>query len=356
MHAPKPRTTHRSSPDRRTGLRPIATCLAAAALLTPVAASAGRAQVGSTVGLYSTWDLVGGQSIGHGWRDGAEVQSVQVSGDPSSASIQVYDGVASAAVRFDSTGTLQTPADPDGLAFGGHRAASAKRSAGALAISASSSYAGYDNGPYRRHAWVSGYTWAEVVESFEVRYAADRVEPVTVTLRMTVDGAMAGNDGSAVSGNGLVNGLQGYAVLANTDQGVGQVPGLAPALWRVETSATDQVFTVTGTLLNPSCPVGKTYCESFVGLWAALDLRSRVAATGEIVYTPSGAPFDADFGVQLALDFSPGVTVRQFDEHGEYEALHGWVNSTAPVPEPATWATLLAGLAGIAGLRRRARR
>jgi len=335
----------------------VAACLAtAAALLAPGLAHAGRAQAGSTVGLYSTWDLVGGATTGQGWRDGTEVQSVQVNGDPSAASIQVDDGVSSAVVRFDSAGALQTPADPDGLAFGGHRAASANRSAGVLAISASSSYAGYDNGANRRQAWVSGYTWAEVVESFEVRYAADRVEPVTVTLRMTVDGAMAGNDGSTVTGNGLVNGLQGYAVLSNTDQGVGQIPGLTEALWRVETSATDQMFTVTGTLLNPSCPVGQTHCENFIGLWAALDLRSRVAATGEIVYTPSGAPFDADYGVQLALDFSPGVTVRQFDAHGEYEALHGWVNRAAPVPEPATWATLLAGLAGVGALARRAQR
>ena len=321
-----------------------ALCMATtAALLAPAAANAGRAQASISAGQYSTWDLGPGSTTGQGLRDGVVVQTVNANVDPFAASIDVYDSPVSAAVRLDSQGVLLQPGNPQGLPFSGHRAALADRNAGVLQASASSTYVSYAVGGYQRQAWVSGQTGGEVFEAFELLFPATRVDPVTATLRLTIDGTLTGNDGS----NGWVNRMEAYAVLGNTDIGVGQIPGLTSPVWHTETSASGVVLNLTGTLQNIQCPTGKDYCESFMGLYASLLMSTRVIATGDIVGGPSGAPFDADFTVNMALDFSPGVTVIQVDNRGNPEALHAWVNAAAPVPEPGTWLLMLGGLAGL---------
>lgn len=113
-----------------------------------------------------------------------------------------------------------------------------------------------------------------------------------------------------------------------------------------------EVITLSGRPINAQCPVGKTYCESLLNLYAAIDLRSRGLAGGDIGFT-GGAPFAADFQASLALDSSPGVTLMRLDNLGNLQPQFSWVNA-APVPESG--AALLLRLAGLAVLGLHARR
>ena len=317
-----------------------------AALLAPGAAAAGSAQVGSSIGTYSSWDLDSASVTGTAWRDAVVVQTVNVSGDPAFANVQVGGGLNSAHVRLDGQGVLRD-GSAAGLPFSGHREVQADLPGGMLQLGAATGYVGYSvaPNPYRREAWVQGYPFAELFENFDIRYDAGRVDPVVISLRMTITGSLTGNSGA----NGRVNGVQAYLGLGNVaahDQ--------FESLWRTETSVVGEVITLSGSPINAQCPVGKTYCESFLNLYAAIDLRSRGLAGGDIGFT-SGAPFAADFQASLALDSSPGVTLLRLDNLGNLQPQFSWVNA-APVPEPGAAQLLLAGLAAMAlHARRRSR-
>ena len=76
-----------------------------AALLAPGAAAAGSAQVGSSIGTYSGWDLDSASVTGTAWRDAVVVQTVNVSGDPAFANVQVGGGLNPNGTYFDISAT-----------------------------------------------------------------------------------------------------------------------------------------------------------------------------------------------------------------------------------------------------------
>lgn len=324
-----------------------------AAMLSPQAI-AGRAQAGGNVGLYSNYDLLSGSTTGQALADGVVVKTVRATGDPSSAGFGNFSANSSAKVQLDSRGVLAGP-NGTALPFGGHRSAEADRTTGVLHLGGSSTYASYDVNGYRREGYLaSGSIGAEIFESFEVRYDRSRVEPIVVNLRFTIDGTMSSNHGD----NGYVNGAQLYAILGNTSQGVDLHAGsLQASVWRAESERSGQTIDVTGTLLNRQCLATVDWCESWVLLYVGMDFRNRVIADNTISGGgPNGAPFDANYTAHMALTFSPGVTVLQYDNRDGYEPLHAWVNPSTPVPEPAGWMLMLKGVAciGTLGWRRKA--
>ena len=338
---------HPAAVARASGRSTLLCALAVAALLAPAAAVAGRAQAGSTLGVYSSWDLDLATVTGTGWRDGAVVATRAVHVDPASAGIQVYDGATSAEVRLDGQGLLRSADGGPGLPVAGQRAVRADLAAGTLQLGASSGYSGYTvpPGAYLREAWVQGYPFAELFENFDIRWDAARVEPVVVTLRMTVSGRIDGNGGD----NGRVNAVNAFLGLGNIDP---RDP-LSP-LWSTETGVDGTVLTLTGSPVNSQCNAALGICDSFVNVYAALDLRSRALAGGDVGWG-SGAAFAASFNARLALDSSAGVTLLRNDNLGQPLPNWAWVNA-APVPEPAAWLLMLAGLGAVAARAGRCRR
>lgn len=332
---------------------PVAALFVSATLLLPSPAHAGRAQAFSSIGLFSNADLVSGSTTGNGFRNGAVVETANVTGDPSSATIQVFDALESARVRLDSQGVLRGLGDSAGLPFSGYREVEANRSSGTLKLGGSSTFASYEVPPsgFQRQGSVAGYSGAEIIENYSILFPATRVDPVVVTLRLNVTGTMTGNGG----GNGFVNGLQAYMILSNTDTDPGFAPGTAP-VFRTETSVSGTEITISGSPLNIQCLPGQDFCESFFGVYAGVDMQRRSLSTGVIDIGISGAPYAADFTGQLTLEVSPGVTVLQMNARGDAETLHSWVNPV-PIPEPGTWMLMLGGLAALgATVRRRAAR
>lgn len=317
---------------------PFAAVLAMACAVVAPNATAGTVQAYGRSGLYSSCDLESGATTGQASRDGAVIQTVDVSGDPSAASVPVEGGNAIAEVQLASEGVLAVR-DAAGLPFSGSVSVRADRSLGLLSLRAATSYAAYEMRGYPCSAWVdSGGTGAEIVEHFDIRYPSDHVEPITVTLRLSLAGGFTENAGT----NGWVNRLELHAMLGNTSQDGGLAPMSSPPVWSSEAGVRGEVVTVTGTLLDPTCAPGRDYCESFANLYVALALRSRALAGGGGAPGSSGAPSSADFTARLELEWSPGVTVVQRNERGDPEPANAWVSSPPTVPEDAGPSTPLA--------------
>lgn len=324
----------------------LALTASAAALLAPgIAAATGRAQVGASLGLYSTWDLSADSSVtGTGWRDGAVVQTVNDVSDNPRGNLQVNDGTATARAELQAQGQLLQPGGAPGLPVGGLRIVESDLPAGALRLQSRSGHAAYGLPATTRLAYASGYAFAELFETFELRWAKDQVGPLALNLRMTIDGVVLQNEGL----NGRMAGLGVYLDLGNVATGL--PPGLPYArIARFETSLLGETVDIGGGLINTQCLAQASYCESWVNVYAAIDLSSRNLATGEIDFL-TGAPSDLDFSqtARLALTSSPGVRVLRVDNLGAVLPDYAWVNPS-PVPEPASLALFAAGLLGVLG-------
>lgn len=316
----------------------------------PWAAQAGRAQVGANLGTWADGDLRQAQVSGSSWRDGVLLGHVSDLGDAfddaASASLRV-EGVAvnhSARARLQGGAQLRVPGDPDGLAFAGDTEVAADLLAGRLDLRFATDHVAYTSaGGARREAYVSAYPYAELFEVFEVVYPLARAEPVWVTLDMRLDGRISGNTGD----NGRIGGVQAYLHLAGVD--TGESHPMLDAVWRSEAGVAGQTLTFSGALQPGGCSASRGLCSGFINLYAALDMRARTLATGAITFG-TAAPLALDFGAQLALSVSPGVTLLRIGGVDDALPAVAWATVSA-VPEPATLLLWLAGL-GCFGVRR----
>lgn len=310
-------------------------------------AQAGRAQVGASLGTWANGDLQDAQVSGSRWLDGLLQQTVSVAATPfndaASASLRVDDAVVSDSARIVLQGSagLRQPGAAGALAFAGSTEVASDLLAGSLRLRFDTTHVAYAApGGGVREAYVTAYPFTELFETFELVYPIARVEPVSVALSLRIDGQVDGNTGA----NGRIGGVQAYLQLTGADTGESH-PMLDP-VWRSEQDVAGAVLGYAGVLNNGGCSVARGLCSGFVGLYAALDLRGRVLASGAIEAQP-GAPMALDFGAQLSLAVSPGVTLLRIGgANGALPAV-GWASASA-VPEPGTWALLLLGCAWLA--------
>jgi PEP-CTERM motif len=329
----------------------LPTLAAVLPLLAPAAAHAsGRAQAGVTLGLFSTWDLSADSSVtGTGWRDGVVVQTVNEVSDFPGDSIQVYDGVARARVEMQTQGTLLLGGGAPGLQLSGMRMVESDLEAGTLRLQSKSSYVAWPAPMSHRMASVAGYPFAEIIQGFDVRWAIGHAGPVEVHLTLTLDGTVLHNDGS----DGWIAGLGVFLDLGNVATGLPPLIFPADPLQRFESSVSQHQISIGGSFINSQCHAAAGYCESWVNVYAGIDLRGRSVANGSFDYN-RGANSDFDFGhtAQLALTSSPGVEILRVDNFGQVLPQYAWVNPP-PVPEPGSALLLAAGLAGLAWRARR---
>lgn len=310
-------------------------------LLASAGASAdGRAQAGASLGIYSTWDLAADSSItGIGSRDGAVVQTLNVANDNPTGSIQVYDGTSRARVELQAQGTLLQAGGAPGLPISGMRTVESNLETGSLRLQSQSGFVA-SPGPFaNRLAYVQGYQFAEILQNFDVRWAKDHVGPVEVQLSLSLNGVVLRNDGS----DGWLAGLGVYMSLGNVATGLPPLVFPIDPVARYEGSVAHETLSFGGGLVSTQCPTGADYCESFINVYAAIDVRGRSVANGSIEYG-KGAASDFDFSAQLSLTSSPGVSVLRVDNLGRELPIYAWVNPT-PVPEPGSAVLLAAGLA-----------
>lgn len=313
-------------------------------------ALAGRAQVGASLGTWANWDLQDAQVSGSRWLDGLLQQSVAVAATPfndaASAGLRVDDAAVSDSARIVLQGSaaLRQPGAPAPLGFAGSTEVASDLRAGTLRLRFETTHVAYAGpGGSLREAYVTAYPFAELFETFELVYPISRVEPVAVALGLRIDGQVDGNTGA----NGLIGGAQAYLHLAGVATGESH-PMLDP-VWRSEQGVAGTLLGYGGALDNGGCSVARGLCSGFISLYAALDLRGRALADGSI-QARSGAPMALDFGAQLSLAVSPGVSLLRIGGANEPLPAVAWASA---VPEPgAAWLWALGGPVLLARLRR----
>lgn len=338
-----------SAPGRaaRSALQRLLLAGLAAALL-PLAAQAGRAQVGIGMGTWATTDLDDASATARSWRDGLPLQGLSDAAAPpdrdwARVSLQV-DGVprsTSAAAEAQAQARLRG----SGQAFSGSGRVASDVDTGTLALQWRSDLALDPASPAAapREGHARGYPFAELWESFEVVYPIARVAPVEVTLSLRLDGRLAGNAGRAAERAGV----EAYLSLAGVDTGENHF-WLDP-VWRSEGDVAGAVLRFSGPLQSTGCSVARGVCSGFASLYAALDLRGRTPGEAAEAWQTARAPLDLAFDAQLSLHVSDGVTLLRGDASDVLPAV-AWAQASS-VPEPAPTALLAAALAVLA-LRR----
>lgn len=323
------------------------TCILAVivAVVSSSPASAGRAQAGGTLGIFSEWDLSNVLVTGKAWDDGVQVQSVTVTAEPATSGIMAANvdgksGVQHARVEIAGQAVMLQPGGA-GVPVSGTRTFEADVAAGELKLAIRNGYAAYPvigaNGQVfgDRRAWSQGTGYAEMREGFELRFPKELASSMVVTLAMRVDGLVSNS-----ADNGLVSGVNALLELGNID--TGSLSNLLSQERFYEASVAGDTITLTGTLRDMSCPVARDWCDSWVTLYAALQLKSRNVATGAIDFG-SGAASELDFDhtAKLSLSTVPGVTLLQIETLEPID--YAWVNGQ-PVPEPAAGLMMVVGL------------
>jgi len=333
-------STHRRTV--RTAVRASAMALAVTAALACGSAGAGTASSYSSMGFDGIGNIVDDSFYAEASRDGVALPWTAPQPGSVSTFLNALSGVSDVRSMVQVSGRGDTLPGAAPVPISGSLVAAADVVAGTLHLRAVTTYGSYaqnaSNLPGGRptYAYTSGYGGAEVIEHFELRYANIYAGSMEVTLQMTLDGNL-----SSSTESGWQMGLGTVLRLSAPD-------GDQYRYDRFESSLAGQVVSVTATLPAGQCFVAQGYCESFFSIWAGFETSSRNLASGVIVQR-TGAPADLDFlntaHVQVVVPEAFTV-VRSGDG-----STASWVVTSA-VPEPASWALLLAGLGSIA-LRRR---
>lgn len=328
-----------------------------AVALLPLAAQAGRAQVGIGMGTWATTDLDDATASASSWRDGLPLQGLNDAALPpdkdwARVSLQV-DGVPrsrSAVAEAQAQARLRG----SGQAFSGAGRVASDVDAGTLALQWRSDLALDPASPAGapREAYARGYPFAELWETFEVVYPIGRVAPIEVALSLRLDGRLAGNAGRASERAGV----EAYLSLGGVATGENHF-WLDP-VWRGEGDVAGTVLGFSGPLQSGGCSVARGVCSGFVSVYAALDLRGRTPGEAAEAWQTARAPLDLAFGGQLSLRVGEGVTLLRGAVGDELPPV-AWAQ-VASVPEPATALSLATGglalLALLGGRRRSGRR
>ncbi|GCL62446.1 PEP-CTERM sorting domain-containing protein [Pseudaquabacterium pictum] len=325
---------------RRRGL-PAAWLLLA---LLPLAAQAGRAQVGIGMGTWATTDLDGASASGQGWRDGVLLERVTDAAAPpakdwATVSLRVDSGARNTSARAEAQAEARLRSN--GQAFAGTGAVASDVAAGTLSLQWQSSLAQQPGTP--REGFARGYPFAELWETFEVVYPIARVAPIEVTLSLQLAGRLTGTDPA----DPLRPGVEAFLWLGGVATGDSHHP--FDPVWRTEAGTAGTGLGYSGALQSTGCSVVRGVCSGFVSLYAGLDLRGRVAGAPADAWQTARAPLDLAFDGQLALRVSNGVTLVRGDVSDVLPPV-AWAQVSS-VPEPAPAVMLLAGLA-LLGLRR----
>lgn len=325
-------------------LQRLALAVLAAGLL-PLAAQAGRAQVGIGMTTWATTDLDDASASGQSWRDGLPLQTVTDAAalpgkDWAAVSLQVDSGRRNTSAQAEVQ--AQARLRGSGLPFSGSGRVASDVDAGTLALQWRSSLAQQAGTP--REGLARGHPYTELWETFEVLYPIERVAPVEVLLSLRLSGLLAGNDGRVAE----LAGVEAYLHLGGVDTGDSH-PALSP-VWRTEASVDGAIVQFGGPLLSNGCSVARGVCSGFIGVYAGLDLRGRTPGDAADAWQTARAPLDLSFSGQLALQVSDGVTLVRGDVS---DALPGvaWAQVSS-VPEPASRASLLLGLAALGAAAR----
>jgi len=330
------------------GMSPLWLAALAAALLPP-AAQAGRAQVGIQMGTYATADMDGASASGKSWRDGLLLQQLTDAAalpdkDWASLDLRVDSGPRNSSAQAEMQ--AQARLRSNGAAFAGAGRVASDVTAGTLALQWRSNLVQDPDTP--REGFVRGYAFTELWETFEVVYPITRVTPIEVMLSLQLTGQLAGTDPA----DPLRPGVEAYLSLGGVATGDSHHP-LDP-VWRSEASVTDSQISYSGPLQSIGCSAARGVCSGFVSLYAALDLRGRVAgvlADAWDAWQPVRAPVDLAFTGQLSLRVSDGVTLVRGDVSDVLPAVD-WAQVSS-VPEPGSWALFGVGLLGMRSLVRR---
>ncbi len=188
-------------------------------------------------------------------------------------------------------------------------------------------------------AFTAGRASAELGETFEVHLPLSVTVPgpVTVTLRMTLDGTMFD-----APYQDSTRGLRSVLRLNNV------LPDPAGVLQTTEFTGdlSAHVLELTATLNAPECSVAAGYCSYFFGAYASLEAYGRFSLFGSSYsLIAAGDAVDFAHSAQLALLLPEGATATT----GVGGNLPAWVSA---VPEPPAGALLAAGAAVLLLLRR----
>lgn len=332
-------STHRRTV--RTAARAPAFALAITAAVACGSAGAGTASSYSSMGFDGIGNIVDDSFYAEASRDGVALPWTAPSPGSVSTSLNALSGVSDVRSMVQVSGRGDTLPGAAQVPITGSLSAAADVVAGTLHLQAVTTYGSYTQnaGGQPTYAYTTGYGGAEVIEHFELRYANTYAGPMEVTLQMTLDGSLSSSTES------------GWQMGLGTVLRLGAPDGDHYRYERFESSLAGQVVSVTATLPAGQCFVARGYCESFFNIWAGFETSSRKLATGDIVQR-TGAPADLDFlntsHVQVVVPEAFTV-VRSGDG-----STASWVITSA-VPEPASWALLLAGLCSVALRRRMAR-
>ncbi|MBY0399510.1 hypothetical protein K2X89_04395 [Myxococcota bacterium] len=268
--------------------------------------------------------------LGSGTVDGTPVPFVAPPPVSVVKSILALGGLRHSQVSLDVVSSLVPEAGVPAVDFSGSCSADASRVAGTLRLQARGEQVDLiGSNPQQPFASAIASGSAEFGENFDVLVPSNSVEPVEVTLSMTLSGTI-GNPGR-----------DGWLTGVRTRLQFGSQLGTVASIEEFESDLSDRTLTLTAPLLITCNPV----CESFFNIWVAIELFGRHPILGYRTLIGSGTQVDLQ-PVTVTLRSPDGVTLQRTIDGASWD----WVN---PVPEPALGSSVAALVGVIAWLEQR---